>query len=298
MKRIEQRNIAMTDEEELYESLTEKQRRFSGAQMQRSKSSIKSAGGQADSGPEKGRKGKSGTKGSIPGRKAGRTALSFIAALLVSAGAVAQSGLQVGVQGVPQMSWLMNSDDRDNGAFEYLPTINGAFGLTLQYGFTDNFGIGLDGLYSMQGQRYELDGIEYYKRIDYIKIPLMFTYSTSLSSSVMLLGKIGPQAGILIDAKLQDKDGDEVVSNQSAGYMDYDIGGVAMLGAGFNLSEVLILETSLRYDFGFTDAEDKDYHRSLNDPDAPTNGVNEGRAVTNNMTAGVNIGLKYLIQWE
>lgn len=294
MKRIEQRNIAITDEEEFYETLSGKQQRILGVRSQRPKSGAKEAQGSGNI--EQGRKGKVDAKKSRPGKRVRKSALSLSVILLLSAGATAQSGFQVGVQGVPQMSWLMNSDDRDNGAFDPLPTINGAFGVTLQYGFTDNFGIGLDGLYSMQGQRYELDGIEYYKRIDYIKIPLMFVYSTELSSSVMLLGKIGPQAGLLIDAKLLDKDGDEVVANQTAGYMDYDISGVAMLGAGFKLTEVLILETSLRYDFGFTDAEDKDYNRSLNDPDAPANGVNDGRAVTNNMTAGVNIGLKYLIQ--
>lgn len=294
MKRIEQRNIAITDEEEFYETLSGKQQRILGVRSQQPNSGAKVAQGSGNI--EQGRKGKVDAKKSRPGKRVRKSALSLFLIVLLSAGATAQSGFQVGVQGVPQMSWLMNSDDRDNGAFDPLTTINGAFGVTLQYGFTDNFGIGLDGLYSMQGQRYELDGIEYYKRIDYIKIPLMFVYSTELSSSVMLLGKIGPQAGLLIDAKLLDKDGDEVVANQTAGYMDYDISGVAMLGAGFKLTEVLILETSLRYDFGFTDAEDKDYHRSLNDPDAPANGVNDGRAVTSNMTAGVNIGLKYLIQ--
>jgi len=303
MKRTENYKPAFTDEEGLYENLTQRQQRLLGVHASFAKhEEEKSIDRQytihtGSPAGKKANKSQGKTKGS--GRKSKghtqRVLLPLIAGMFASLASVAQQGLQLGVQGVPQLSWLMNSDDKDNSDFEYRTTFNGAFGITSQYGFTDNLGIGLDAMYSIQGQRYKLDGTEYYRRVDYVKIPLMLVYTSELTSSVLIMGKIGPQLDLLTDARLMDKDGKELISDQKAAYMNYDVAGVAMLGAGFMLSDNLLLETSLRYDFGFTDAEDKDYDKNINDADAPGDGIdNNNRAVTNNMTAGVNVGLRYV----
>lgn len=209
----------------------------------------------------------------------------------------AQQSFLVGVQGTPHMSWLMNQDDRDNASFKYLPTFTGSFGITSQFNFTPNTGIGLDALYSYQGQRYELSGIERFRMVEYVKIPLMLVYSYEVTPGVMLIGKIGPQAGMLVNARLLDKDGDRIVSDHKNAYEDFELSGVAVGGAGFKLSDNLFFDALLRFDYGFTDAEDKDYKPNVNNPTVSNEGkITTNRAVTNNSTAGVTIGIRYLVK--
>jgi hypothetical protein len=52
--------------------------------------------------------------------------VAFIATNMIALpfGASAQEGVQVGIEGTPQMSWLINQDDSDNSKFEYLNTFN------------------------------------------------------------------------------------------------------------------------------------------------------------------------------
>ncbi len=115
----------------------------------------------------------------------------------------------------------------------------------------------------------------------------------------MFIGKIGPQLGILTNAKLVDVDGNNILSDQKKAYMKYDIGGLVTAGLGFKLMDNLFLDASLRFDYAFTDAEDKDYNTIINTPLAvpPHNGhiiYNSGRAVTNNITTVVTVGIRYV----
>jgi hypothetical protein len=54
---------------------------------------------------------------------------------------------------------------------------------------------------------------------------------------------------------------------------------------------MLFLDASLRYDYGFTDAENKDYNRNINHPNGE---IVTSRALTSNSTGGVTIGVRYL----
>src|SRR4051812_49172020 len=101
----------------------------------------------------------------------------FAASAMIINPIKAQQCFQVGAQVTPQMSWLMNRNDVDNPDFTYLSTFRGAVGLTSQFGCTDNIGIGLDVLYSMQGQRFKLSGVERFKQVDYLKVPVTFIYT-------------------------------------------------------------------------------------------------------------------------
>jgi opacity protein-like surface antigen len=65
-------------------------------------------------------------------------------------------------------------------------------------------------------------------------------------------------------------------------YKDITFGGVANAGVEFNLSKTLALATGVRFDYDFTNAEDK------NAASYPAN-----RAKTYNSTLGLEIGLKY-----
>lgn len=207
--------------------------------------------------------------------------------------AKAQKGFQIGIEGTPQMSWLMNKDDQKNKSFENVNTYNGSFGISSQLGLTNSAGIGLNVLYSFQGQKYKLNGIERNKNLEYLKIPLMFIYTNEINSKWSFVGKIGPQLDLLMKAKLTDKDGNNIVNDQKNAYANYDLAGVVSVGFALKLNDNFLLDGALRYDYGFTNAENKDYTNNINHPNGAyiTN-----RAITNNTTAGLTIGLRYLFK--
>ena len=127
--------------------------------------------------------------------------------------------------------------------------------------------------------------------------PLLFIYTYELNSNLNLIGKIGPQLGLLMKAELIDKDGNSIIKDHKPAYQDFDIGGVVNAGLGIKLNDKLSLDVLLRYDYGFTDAENKDYPNNINNPitGSAINGNSmANRAITNNMTAGLTVGVKYL----
>ncbi len=210
-----------------------------------------------------------------------------------------QTNILIGVEATPQMSWLLNEDDLNNKAFNYLSTFNTSFGVSGQFGFTPHSAVGINLLYSFQGQRFKLDGVERNKHVDYIKIPIMYVCTTPISSNLLFIGKIGPQVGILTNAQLIDKEGMTLLMDQKSWYMKSDIGAAAYVGFGLKLGPDVILDASVRADYGFSNAEYK--HNKLNINDASTIGAgNESastaRAVTHNMTAGISIGLRFLLR--
>ena len=220
-------------------------------------------------------------------------------ALVSTKNADAQQGIQIGIEGTPQMSWIINNDDQTNQQFEYQNTLSGSFGISGQYGFTKNMGIGLNALYSIQGQRFKLSGIERTKQIEYLKIPLMFNYNYEFNNDIKFIGKIGPQLGVLTNAKLIDKDGGDIVGNHKEAYEDYDFEGVIYAGIGYKINENIYIDASLRFDYGFTDAENKNYTKNINNPYEliKTNGYstnNNSRKFANNITSGLSFGIRYV----
>lgn len=207
--------------------------------------------------------------------------LSVIAiALLASVNTIkAQSNWSVSVKGSPALSWMNNSDDKDLSAFDSKSKFVGSFGVGAEYAFSKHFGLGLDALYSLQGRKYELSGTEFNQKNDYIKIPLYASYRAPLSSSVAFVGKLGPQLSILTNSKLEGANQKADTKDQ---YKDITFGGMANAGVEFGLSKNLALATGVRFDYDFTNAEDKDA------PGYPAN-----RAKTYNSTLGLEIGLKY-----
>ncbi|MBS1567276.1 MAG: PorT family protein [Bacteroidetes bacterium] len=210
----------------------------------------------------------------------------FSTALLLSLTALhqvqAQKGFSLSVKGIPQFSWLQNSDDNNNSSFSKKTTFNAAFGVGGAYNFDNHFGVGVDVLYSLQGQKYDLAGKEYRQKTDYLKIPVMFLYNTDPTRPVSFIAKLGPQLGILTAAKVDDGNGNEILDNKDA-YKSVSFGGVAVAGVQFKLNSALYLTTAARYDYDFTNAEED-------------NSAAPGRASTHNMTAGLEVGLKYLLK--
>ena len=209
---------------------------------------------------------------------------AFAIAMLtgIGSGAMAQKGFNLSVKATPQFSFLQNSDDNDDSNIERKATFNTNFGIGAGYNFNDNMGIGADVLYSLQGQKYEVAGAEFEQKLEYVKVPVFFTYNTDASKTTSFYGKIGPQVSFLTNAKMTAVDSKETFVENKDRYEDVTIGGMANAGVQFRLSPNIFLQTGLNFDYDFSNAESKDY---------PV--VIAGRANTSNMTAGVQIGLKY-----
>lgn len=224
--------------------------------------------------------------------------IAIFVSIVIISDIKAQKGFQLGAQWGPHISWLLNEDDMNNANFEYITTVRGAFHLNTQYGFTPSAAIGLSGLYSFEGQRYKLSGMELFKRVEYVKIPLVFIYTYTISENLTTIYKIGPQLGILTHASVTDRDGTDILSDQKPAYMETNFGGIASAGIGIELTNNFFLDIALRYDYGFTNAENEDYKGSINEAHDNTNGNGNGlaanRAMTNTMTAGIVAGVRFL----
>src|ERR1700674_736575 len=115
----------------------------------------------------------------------------FISAMLLAGLAIhkanAQQGFSLSVKGIPQFSFLQNKDDNNNNNYSTKATFNASFGLGAEYGFNNHFGVGIDALYSLQGQRYVLNNIEYNQKVNYIKVPVYFTYNSDASKPISFI---------------------------------------------------------------------------------------------------------------
>ena len=197
----------------------------------------------------------------------------------------AQKGFSLSVKAAPQFSFMINEDDNDNNRYDSKATFNAGFGVGAAYNFTPKLGVGLDVLYSLQGQRYELNGAEYYQKADYVKIPLMFTYNTNPLKQISFVGKIGPQLSILTRSKLTDDDGHDLIDDNKEKYQSTTFGAMALAGVQYRLNPRIFLTTGIRFDYDFSNSED-DNHPSYS----------RGRADTYNSTVGLEVGLKYMLK--
>lgn len=205
---------------------------------------------------------------------------------LISANRVsAQQGFSVSVKGTPQFSFLQNKDDNNNNSYSRKATFNTNFGVGAGYNFDKYLGVGVDVLYSLQGQKYDLNSIEYKQKINYVKVPVYFTYNSDASKIVSFIGKVGPQVSFLTDAKLTDNNSGKTLDDTKDRYKTTAFGGAAVAGIQFKVQPQLYVTTAARFDYDFTNAEDKNYVS-----------YTAGRAKTYNSTAGLEVGLKYLLK--
>lgn len=199
----------------------------------------------------------------------------------IAANAQNEKGWQITLKAIPQASWMWNKSDKKIPGFDRKTLVNTGFGIGTGYNFSKRIGLGLDVLYSLQGQKYGEDGLEFSHRINYIKLPLALHYTINPSAKINLIGKVGPQLNILSEAKI--KKDDQVFVKDAKEYLeDITFGGVAGLSVQIPLHRQWFLLTGLRYDLGFTNAENKDHKDSV-----PL------RKKTYNSTAGIEVGLKY-----
>jgi hypothetical protein len=212
-------------------------------------------------------------------------------------GVSAQYEYQWGIEVSPQLCWLINKDDMNSKIFKPQSTIGGAFGLMYEYDFTKYIGIGVDALYSSQGQSYQFVGVEFFRKVNYYKVPVMFCYSPELSQGLRLIGKAGPQVSVLSSAELVNKDGKPVVKDQKKAYQDNDYGLAFLGGFGFNIWSRLYTDVLLRYDYSFSNAENSNNTKNINNPNPPFLPGSQlephVRAFSHNKTIGITLVFRY-----
>lgn len=193
--------------------------------------------------------------------------------------AVAQKGFSLSVKASPQFNWMNNTNDKPTSIYDRRSTFGASFGVGGQYNFTDHMGVGLDVLYSLQGQKYHLDGEKYHQKNDYVKVPLLFAFTAGPLDKVAFYGKVGPQLSFLTNSKL---DGDLKRVETRDRFRNVTLGGAAAAGVQFALAKNISLNTGLRVDHDFTNVENN------NNPV-----YNSGTAVSHNSTLGLEVGLNY-----
>jgi hypothetical protein len=224
------------------------------------------------------------------------SAALIAASVFVSLNKVAaQKGLQLGFELNPQLSYLYNQDDVDSDLWDRKSAFNGHFGFSGQYGITENIGVGLNILYSIQGDKYDWKGTERLKSLQYFKIPVLFTLNLPFGDNMSFIGKVGPQVSILTDARLYDADKKILKTNYTAAFASYDFGGMISAGIGAKLTDQVTLDGSIRFDTGFTNAESEDFKQNIHNPyDFVTpSPASSPRGNAYNMTIGLNVGLRY-----
>lgn len=196
--------------------------------------------------------------------------------------AQSQKGFSLSVKATPSATWMNNKTDKDNSVSDFNPMYGTSFGIGAGYNFNKNIGVELDALYSMQGRSIKTAGLEHKQKVNYVKVAPMFTYTIPTNSLVSFVGKVGPQLSILTDSKITDDDGNSVKKDMNEQYEDVTFGGVANIGAQFQLNKNIFLTTGLRYDLDFTNAENKNHIL-----------YPSGRKTTTNSSAGFEVGLKF-----
>jgi len=207
----------------------------------------------------------------------------FLVLLSITMSVFAQQGLSVGIRLIPQASGILNKQDFDAGdELNFERTLGFSGGLALGYGFSDNFGLMANLLYSKQGQKYineEVDpSIKFRTDLGYFKIPLLLRMNTDPYKRAMFVCELGPEFGFLLNAESSSDSGSTDIKDNMNGL---DLGIDLHLGAGINFSERLEADLLLRLNYGLSEifAEEQ---------------VNlYGHDKTNNATAGIILGLNY-----
>lgn len=207
------------------------------------------------------------------------------ATVSIATTANAQEGFYLGAQATQQFSGMYNQDDVDNTNFDYKITPGQTFGLSGGYNFNKHMGVAAEAIFSMEGQKFELNKTTFRRKLNYVKVPVLFTYNTDAGKKVMFTAKLGPQAGILTNAKLNDADGNTLVKDTKDSYETVTFGGVVGAGARVSLAKNLYLDAGLKLDANFINNEVASYNES-----------NIARAKTYNTNAGVEVGIKYFFK--
>ena len=255
-----------------------------------------------------------------------KIAIIISAYLLLTTNVNAQGTLTVGVRLNPEFSGIINKNDADAGEelnmdrhFTFI-----SFGVGAIYNLNNHIAIGMDILFSREGQAFKgyFNGTDLNKdayssvvgkqvllndeiidgdyvalaELNYIKMPFMFCVSTDNTKKLFLSVLAGPQINFLYNVAQEVNEVDLDYPNTNITPMDLyqplTFSGVLEFGAGFNLAPNVVLSTRLRFDYGFSDAEKKDVMVSYLGTE-PVRFYSNDRKSANTITEGLMIGLDF-----
>lgn len=120
----------------------------------------------------------------------------------------------------------------------------------LTYDLSDALSIQPELIYNQMGGTDSEDGIDYTLKLDYISVPVMFTYKLGEQFNI----QAGPQIGFLASAKIKaEASGDSEEIDVKDGYKGTDFGANLGIGATFGK-----LGVDGRYYFGLSNIDDTD----------------------------------------
>lgn len=241
--------------------------------------------------------------------------LSILALILcINLTSFSQKGheLILGVGGSISSVWIMNQNFYGEPELNYAPKMGYAGSLNLGYNFTENFSIGTEVQYSIQGQKYEdkqtMEGVKYDAARDitttYLNIPLFFKYAFGTSGTKFRF-MAGPQFGKLLDATQTytrngttmgtdavDLEGNTFktdAKNIKDRFEVYDIGIALDVGADIHLSDKFFISPGFRMNYGFNDINAEAFR--INDLDGEY-------SPSHNVWGGLYISINYKIDVE
>lgn len=241
--------------------------------------------------------------------------LLFTIVLLFFATAALPQKVQLGAYYLPQITSISNSiSDKDDRIYENKLTFAGGGGLNLTYRFNSS-GIQTGLLYVSHNQKFiseyfvnrRANSVATYegkKRLDYLKVPLLFTYTYSppskKPSTVSFTTFAGPQLGYLLKADGAvmiyqhgpDSDFYDLPPASNSYYKKFIVDLVLGWGLNFRLNNHLAINTAIRADWSISDVENKGattYDNQLStyyfgDPD---------RKKSHNASLGLLLGINY-----
>lgn len=213
--------------------------------------------------------------------------LLYCVAMTLTSGLFAQKGLELGVFGAPQNTWIFNQQDFDEGdALNFRATIKSAFGINAGFNFTNSIGIRSGVGLSMQGQNYVNDFTDTKYKIaqTYVKVPVLLKFNSDPSAKSSFLFTTGVDFGFLSGAKFK-VDGANTDLDVKDSYNGVDISVVVGLGMQAQLMENLYLNVLFRASYSVMDIEDADLKPA-------------GRESANHMIGGLQIGVNYILFGE
>jgi hypothetical protein len=247
----------------------------------------------------------------------------------------AQEGaFRIGAVLLPQSTWLLNQDDSDAGPeLDYEVTWSFAGGISASYNFNDYLGVGLDVLYSNQGQKYKgtKSGTTYTAKatLNYLKLPLLLRFNSDPNSVVQFNAFLGPQFSFLLSYKDRKETNPSTEIREVSGkelsittgntptkeeltapiYKSFLPGAVLGFGIGIKPTDELLISLHIRADYAFGDAENKDakidhtHHGGVSQEPFWSNKPKYGdrapagytRPTTTALTGGLQLGVYYTI---
>lgn len=214
-----------------------------------------------------------------------KTWKTLLVALLLGSAWAQEGAFRVGAVLLPQNTWLLNKDDSDAGPeLDYEVTWGFAGGISASYNFNDYLGVGLDVLYSSQGQKYKSDlGLASFTAkatLNYLKLPLLLRFNTDPNSPVQFNAFLGPQLNFLLSYKervetsflgipvTQEISGTKITATgfgvmeeeelTAPIYKGFLPGAVLGFGVGIKPTDALLISLHIRADYAFGDVENKD----------------------------------------